>query len=124
MKFRLRYITISVQDNAEFIIGTDCPSELGGSFQVGNTVNRPGHSVSFTLLVNGGCAEAIIRQGGFFGLNEGIVSKIGVPSNWLVDVLFNVNAITIDVANGVFVHDRIFDTDSPYSSILAIGRKS
>lgn len=120
----LTNITIAVQDNARFIIGTDCPSELGGSFQVGNTVNRPGHSVSFTLFVNGDCAEAIVRSGGFFGLNEGIVSKSGVPSNWLVDVLFNVSEIALDVADGVFVHDRIFDTDSSYSSILAIGQSA
>lgn len=114
-------ITIAVEDNARFIIGTDCPSQLGGSFQVGNTTDRPGHSVSFTLLVNGVCAEARIRQGGFFGLNEGIASKLGVPSNWLVDVLFNVNDIVIDVVAGVFAHDRIFSTDSSNSSILAIG---
>lgn len=131
-------ITIAVEDSAQFIIGsqncatqsTTTPvvrqnanvSRLGGSFQVGNTTDRPGHSVSFTLLINGACAQAVIREGGFFGLNEGIVSKVGVPSNWLIDVLFNVDQITIAVENGVFVHDRIFDTDSPNASILAIGQ--
>jgi len=131
-------ITIAVEDSAQFIIGsqncatqsTTTPvvrrnsavSQLGGSFQVGNTTDRPGHSVSFTLLIDGACAQAVIRQEGFFGLNEGIVSKIGVPSNWLIDVLFNVADIVIDVENGVFVHDRIFDTDSANSSILAIGQ--
>jgi len=133
-------ITIAVEDSARFIIGTQevcaiqetavtrvkrqvtTPAQLGGAFQVGNTMDRPGHSVSFTLLINGACAEAIIRQGGFFGLNEGIVSKTGVPSNWLIDVLFNVDEIVIDVQNGVFAHDRIFDTDSPNSSVLAIGQ--
>ena len=131
-------ITIAVEDSAQFVIGSqNCPTrsiatpavrqvtpaaQLGGSFQVGNTTDRPGHSVSFTLLIDGACAQAVIRQEGFFGLNEGIVSKLGVPSNWLIDVLFNVVDIVIDVEDGVFVHDRIFDTDSPNSSILAIGQ--
>lgn len=133
-------ITIAVEDSAQFVIGSQncatqsiatpvvrqatAAAQLGGSFQVGNTTDRPGHSVSFTLLINGACAQAIVRQEGFFGLNEGIVSKLGVPSNWLIDVLFNVADIVIDVENGVFAHDRIFDTDSANSSILAIGQSS
>ncbi len=30
--------------------------------------------------------------------------------------------IVIDVEDGLFVHNRIFDTDSPNASILAIGQ--
>lgn len=114
-------ITISLQDNAQLIIGAGCPAQSGGSFQVGNTTDRPDHSVSFTLLINGVCAEAIIRSGGFLGLNLGIAKKSGVPSDWLVDVLFNVNSIAIDVQEGLFAHDRIFSSDSANSSLLGIG---
>jgi hypothetical protein len=135
-------ITIAVEDSAQFVISTDasvnnCSTQsmttpllrqaqsltrLGGSFQVGNTTNRPGHSVSFTLLIDGDCAQAVVGSSAFFGLNEGIVSKTGVPSNWLIDVLFNVTSIVIDVEDGVFSHNRIFDTDSSSASILAIGQ--
>lgn len=114
-------LSLVLRDSAQLIIGDlDTP---GGSFQVGNTIERQDHSIIFRLNLEGNDAQAIVKSEGFMGLNVGIVDKRNPqPDGWLVDTLFNVNSIAINVVDGTFRHDRIFTGSSPLASLVALGQ--
>ncbi len=105
-----------------FLIG-DCEERSSGSLQIGNTENRTGHEVSFNLCLQGKGARFRIKQQGFFGLGVGIVDKgSSKPNDWLVDNLYNVKKITIQLDDGEFVHDRIYSGDDDRASLMAISQ--
>lgn len=117
-------LTIQIEDSAEFDIGgACCPENAGGSFQIGNTENHIGHSVNCRLILAGNNAKFRIRKQGFFGVDVGIVDKRSqIPNEWLVDNMHNVVTFTLDLQDGVFIHDRIFDGDDSNASLFAIGQ--
>ncbi len=121
---------IQLVDQALFSIGKKSSLIPGGSFQVGNTANLSGHTVAFTLLVNGADAQVEMREQSFLGLNVGIVNRGAAsslsssqPNNWLVDVLYNVTNTVLQVAVGTFYDANIFPGNSPSASLLAVGRE-
>ncbi len=71
-------VTISIQRQGEMFVGTETLS--GGAFQVGNTVNRQGHSINFSLLLGGARSTLHIDREGFLGLGAGIINKDGAPN--------------------------------------------
>ncbi len=113
-------LSILLNGASQFIVGglNELP---GGSFQVGNTVNRTGHSVTFVLSHLNRDVQARINEQGFMGLGVGIVDKSStIPNNWLVDTLFNVSGIILKVDDGLFIHDRTFTGSVSNASLLAI----
>jgi len=113
-------LSILLNGASQFIVGglNEFP---GGSFQVGNTVERPGHSVTFVLSHLNRDVQARINAQGFMGLGVGIVDKGStIPNNWLVDTLFDVTGIILNVVDGLFIHDRTFTGSVSNASLLAI----
>jgi len=121
-------ITLQLFDNAQFIIGDRC-MQTGGAFQIGNTaphkficgeVTQKDACVSFTLDLEGENAAFVNGTQGFLGFGVGIADKTAAaPNGWLVDTLFNVVAINLNIPNGTFKHERIFSGDDPRASLLA-----
>ena len=94
-------------------------------FQVGNTSDHVDSSITFSLELNGVDSEFCITSRGFFGLGVGMVDNFFLsPSDWRVDALWNIETISIKVPEGTFRHDRIFNSDDPYASLLAIGNRN
>ncbi len=124
-------MNILVRDQALFEIGDN--NTNGGTFQIGNTKDNIGHTISFTLTLNGPDAQFTIKPEGFVGFDVGIANKsLPDPNDWLVDTLFNVSNVTVNMIEGFFRHDRIFsgndlDTSDPTklpssnASLLAFG---
>jgi hypothetical protein len=113
-------LSILLRGASQFIVGglNELP---GGSFQVGNTVNRPGHTVEFQLSHLNRDIQARVNAQGFLGLGVGIVDKRSpIPNDWLVDTLFNVTGIILRVDDGLFIHDRTFTGSVANASLLAI----
>lgn len=75
-------LTISIQRQGEMFIGNENVS--GGTFQVGNAINRTtqevDHYIDFNLLINGPNSRLHIDREGFFGLGAGIMNKNGAPN--------------------------------------------
>jgi hypothetical protein len=120
-------LTINVDDSGQFLIGS--PSVNGGSFQIGdvtpNVCNSIPNTVCFSLNIVGENATARIKSQGFLGLGIGIVDRrSSIPGNWLVYNLFNVTDVVINVVDGGFIHDRIFDSNDNRASLLAISSDS
>lgn len=114
-------VTLQMQDNSEFLIGRENFLE-GGSLQIGNVEEFDGHSITFTLELDGNNAEFVIGSLGFFGLGTGIVRGCAsTPNELLIDTTFNVAEINFDFKDGHFNHDRIYDGDDARASLLAIG---
>lgn len=114
-------VTIQLQDNSEFLIGRENFLE-GGALQIGNVEDFSGHSITFTLELNGTNAEFVIGALGFFGLGTGIVNAcVTNPNDLLIDTTFNVAQINFNFIDGKFEHDRIYDGDNSFASLLAIG---
>jgi hypothetical protein len=129
--------TINVpQTNLRFLLSGDSSVVLGdsrdvytpgGSLQIGNTqdFSTYGHSITFTLDLEGPNALFSIDSQGFLGLNAGIVGKGSfVPNTWLVDLLFNTSQVIMNVNAGVFDHSRTFSGDSTQASLMAIGNNT
>jgi len=113
--------TLELTDGGQFIMGEGNTRE-GGSFQVGNTVSHAGHSITFTLLMNGEGARFVAGAGSFFGLGAGVVR--GDQSNMtatFADVLFNTAQVNFDFGSGTMTFDRIFDSDETQSQAFVIG---
>lgn len=129
-------ITLSIADNGAFEIGHFNLNE-GGVLQVGDVDFHEGHSVSFTLTLNGADANFTIGSRGFLGLGVGIERFDGqiapptqpsrvcelqfAPNENIVSTLSNVSEITFNFFNGRFEHDRIFAGNTPNASLVAIG---
>lgn len=127
-------ITLSLADNASFAIGRLNVNE-GGVLQIGDIDAIEGHTVNFTLLLDGDAAKFTIGSRGFLGFGVGIERFDGqaeivrartcptnfVPNENIVNTLNNLGAITLRLFNGRFEHDRIFRGDDPNASLLAIG---
>ncbi len=126
-------LTLSLADNGTFAIGRYNYNE-GGVFQVGNVEPVEGHSVSFTLVLDGENANFGIGSRGFVGLGVGIERFYGmpqvlrarncpenfIPNANIVNNLSNVEDITLRLLNGKIEHDRIFSGDEPDASLLAV----
>jgi hypothetical protein len=118
-------IVFQIEENAKFMLG-EVNNIGGGALQIGNTVERPGHSVTWSLVMNG--TDAVFSQGAqsFLGLAVGLVraagSELTSPNQLLVDTLFDVADISVTNLFGEIVHDRIFSGDNVNSSLLAIGQ--
>ncbi len=112
-------LTIDLDDRAQMLIGSR--SGVNNSvFQVGNTTERE-TDVSFTLNLQGVDSRLVIASRGFLGLGVGMIDNFFTrPSDWLIDTLFDVDSIRILVPAGTFDHSRIFNSDDPYASLLAV----
>jgi hypothetical protein len=117
-------MTLELDEGASWQIGFGNHDE-GGSFQIGNVQeNGAGHSISFTLTLDGTDATFVMGAGGFFGLGAGIVRPTaqGEPQSMcLADTLFDVASITFNNMEGSFQEQRIFASSSPLSQSLVIG---
>jgi hypothetical protein len=127
-------LIVSLADNSSFEIGHFNVNE-GGVLQVGNVDPITGHSVSFTLTLDGADANFSIGSRGFLGLGVGIERFDGmlplvraancptnfVPNENIVNTLKNLGTITFNFLNGRFEHDRIFPGDNMNASLLAVG---
>ena len=126
-------LTLSLADNGTFEIGHFNFNE-GGVFQIGNVDRIEGHSVNFTLLLDGENANFSIGSRGFLGFGVGIerfdgelevlrarnCPKYFVPNANIVNNLSNVDRITLRMFNGRIEHDRIFSGDEVDASLIAI----
>jgi hypothetical protein len=126
-------ITVSLADNSSFAIGLFNYNE-GGVLQIGNVEEFEGHSVNFTLTLDGDDANFSIGSRGFVGLGVGIERFDGmlplvraricptffVPNENIVNTLYNVDTTTFNFLNGRFQHDRIFSGDDVNAALLAV----
>ena len=126
-------LTLSLADNGTFAIGHYNYNE-GGALQIGNVEPIEGHSVNFTLLLDGENANFTIGSRGFVGFGVGIERFDGtlellrarncpidfIPNANIVNNLSNVDKITLRMFNGRFEHDRIFSGDDTNASLVAI----
>ncbi len=111
-----------LEDSAHWSIG-QC-SLIGGAFQVGNTSDQgTGASINFSLQINGNDAEFYIGQGAFVGLGSAIAYKLygSVPNEWLIGQTYNVQSISINVLNGVFSHNIIWDGNRSSEQFSLVG---
>jgi len=114
--------TIQILGTAQFIIGTAI-EQAGGTMQIGNTTNIPGHIVRLTIEPSSPDAIFQVKSNGFLGFAVGIANKgTNTPNQWTVDNLFNVQAVTVNLVDGLFAHDQIFAGNSSSASLFAIGQ--
>lgn len=114
-------ICFSIEDNARVSLGDGCLPD-GGSLQVGNTDDHTGSSVGFALKLNGPNATFEMNSNSFFGLAVGIAQQASrLPYQWYVDALYNVASLEIEILNGKFSHNYIWNTNNVLSSIFALG---
>jgi len=116
-------VTLELSDTASWQIGFGNNDE-GGTLQIGNVQNLDGHSVNFTLTLNGADATFELGAGAFVGLGAGVARPTGLgeaQSECLADTLFNVSTITFNFNEGSFQAERIFDSNDPRSHSLVIG---
>lgn len=115
-------ITIQLKNSGKFYIGEQNFVE-GGVLQVGNVRNNGAdHKISFTLNLDGKDALFTVGALGVVGLNVGVAQpNISKISDLLVDTLYNVSDINVEMNDGDFEMSRIYDTNSQFSNILLIG---
>jgi len=114
-------ITVTIRDQASFLVGDGC-RQPGGAFQVGNTADQVGSSVNFSLVFDGQDASFAIGSQGFVGFGVGIVTKLGAVNSWLVNTLFNLGTVELNLPNGTFTHDRIYTGTDPRASLMAFSQ--
>jgi hypothetical protein len=115
-------LLFKLEESSQFLLGDEGNFIGGGALQIGNVTEYPGHSVSWTLEMNGTDAEFVQGAHSFVGLGVGLVrTGVIVPNELLVDTLFNVGDITINEQAGDIIHNRIFRGDEIQGSLLAIG---
>jgi len=113
-------LTVILHDKAHFVIGGSCEQE-GGVLQIGDSKEN-GNTVDFKMIIDGEQALFEIGKHSFFGLAVGMVDNTpDAPNDWLVDNLYNVQSIDIQVRNGTFTHNRIYSGEEYEASLLAIG---
>lgn len=114
-------VVIEISREAQFLIGSD--TEPGGSFQIGNIVDRgPEHTIDFSLWINNPESTFMVGREGFFGLGVGTINKFEIPNfTWRFINLANVRTIDIAIASGVFEHGQIFPGWENETSLMAIG---
>jgi hypothetical protein len=127
-------IKLNIADNGIFAIGYLNYNE-GGVLQIGNVDETAGHSVGFTLTLDGEAAQFSIGSQGFLGLGVGIerfdasapvvlrarvCPFLPLPNENIVNNLSNLNSITFNFFNGLFQHDRIFRGDDIRASLVAV----
>lgn len=122
-------ITLQLLDQAQVNIGQDF-RVFGGVFQVGNTTNQvygeedTPASVNFTLIINGEDINFRMGSRAFVGFGVGMVKDddTELPNEWLVDNLFNVDAVNLFIRDGSLVHNHIFDGADSRAALLAFGQ--
>ena len=120
-------IELRLLDSAKFFVGRSDVTE-GGVFQVGNVEDfGSDHSVNFTLTLDGSDAEFSVGRLAFVGWGVGVERACAVAedgevalSELLIDTMNNVGTIKFNFFDGLFRHDRIFDTDDIQGSVMAI----
>lgn len=115
-------IEIEINDRAIMRVGSDTGVN-NSVFQVGNTSSHEGPaSITFKLTLQGVNSLFQISSRAFVGLGVGIVNNFfAAPTNWTMNTLSDVDQIDIQVPEGTFRHDRIFNSDDAYASLLTIG---
>jgi len=117
-------LSLVVHDNAKIEVG-QADGTLGGTFQVGNTVpNKTPSTICLSIVLDGPEASFNIGSQGFVGLGVGVAFKDGAPNNWLIDTLSNVASVTLDLQQGNFAHNRVYDGNSEQGSLFAVGPDS
>jgi len=113
-------LTVILKDKAHFVIGGSCEQE-GGVLQIGDSQEN-GNTIKFRLIIDGEQALFEVGKHSFFGLAVGMVDNTpDAPNDWLVDNLYNVESLDIEVRNGTFSHNRIYSGEEYEASLLAIG---
>jgi hypothetical protein len=114
-------LTISVQRQGQMLLGDG--RVAGGAFQVGNIYDKGGSAnINFNLTLNGPEARFAVEREGFFGLGAGTMNKFDQPdNNWRLQGLANVEYVHLNIAKGFFDHNRIADTSSLETSLMALG---
>lgn len=114
-------INLSFNDEARFLIGNR-NNLFGGSFEIGNRVNRLGASVSATISFDGNRTLWDLGKQGFLGCSAGIISKPdSQPNLWSIHQLYNVSNIEIALYRGVFQFNQIYSGADISSSLIAFG---
>lgn len=123
-------ITLQLLDNSQVNIGEDY-RVIGGVFQVGNVTNQVLYreedaipaTINFSLIINGDNINFMLGSRAFWGLGVGIVDDRGATQNeWLVDNLFNVDTININIESGSLVHNHIFAGNDARAALIALGQ--
>ncbi len=120
-------IELRLLDSAQFLVGRSDVTE-GGIFQVGNVEDfGSDHSVNFTLTLDGADAEFSVGRLAFVGWGVGVERACAIaedgevePSALLISPMNNVGTIKFNFFDGLFKHDRIFNTDDTQGSVMAI----
>ena len=113
-------LLFEIGDRARMIVGSRTGTR-NSVFQIGNTTDIVGSSIIWSLHLNGVDSLFEIASRGFVGLGVGMGDNFyASPSDWLIDGLYNVDFIEILVPAGTFQHNRIFNSDDAYASLLAI----
>lgn len=118
-------VAISLARAGQFLIGDD--NNAGGSFYVGNLSNVTYNNnldttITFSLIINGPQAQARIGRNAFLGLGVGIVDQTaGNINGYTVKSLYNVDTVTLNVLQGSFIHNELYDGSTPNGSVLAVG---
>jgi len=111
---------IKFNDNAKAFIGDS--GMYGGSLQIGNTDDQLDTTVTCTIEINGPDARIQIGSQGYLGIGAGIVDKrASAPNSWSIGSLHNVSAVSINVTEGIFQHDRIATGTSTEASLFVVG---
>jgi hypothetical protein len=122
-------VTLTLQDNAQVVIGTD--TTAGGALQIGDRTTKARligmpslgqHSINFTLNINGPGAQIQVGKEGFLGFGVGIDGQHPTqPNFWGVSTLANVENVIILGMLGTLKHTHIASGDNPDASIIAFG---
>lgn len=142
-------ITWSIRRDAGVYLGDE--HQGGGAFQIGNMVSGGGDGsntatptqVNCKIVINGENARFHIGREGFFGIGAGTVNKINNPNGtvtiadtdpetdetgnqfyaWRVQSLFDVKNFELDIQQGYFDHNQIYNGSKVDSdgSVFALG---
>lgn len=122
-------LTLQFLDSGKFLIGQEFNIQ-GGIFQVGNTsaqsitegdITIPA-TINFTLTLNGDNVYMSMGSAAMVGFGVGIVNDVATAQNdWLVDTLFDVESISINIPDGVLSHNHVFDGSNSAAALMAFG---
>ncbi len=122
-------ITLTLNDNAQVIIGTD--TVPGGALQIGDRTTKARingmsslatHTINFTLNLNGPGTLVEVGSQGFLGFGVGVDGQMPAqPNFWGVSSLINVKNIVINGVQGTLKHTHIASGDQDNASLIAFG---
>ncbi len=125
-------VTLTLQDNAHLIIGTDTIS--GGALQVGDRTTKARlqgmpslgqHAINFSLILDGPGVLVQVGKEGFLGFGVGVDGqKPSQPNFWGVSSLVNVKSININGVRGTLKHTHIASGADTDASLICFGSSS